>query len=573
MSLSKRLEKLVSSWAEKNCPEVLSSQDELIKPCQEAKFGHFQTNLAMVAAKKLKRNPRELAQEIVKHSASDPWLEPVQIAGQGFVNFTFSKKGTLAAFNEFLKDKHLGIPQADKPETSIVDFSSPNVAKSMHVGHIRSTILGWSISQLLRALGNKVVTDNHLGDWGTQFGKILLGYKKAGCPPLDSQNAIAQMEKFYQETHQACEKDEKLLEQARQELVKLQSGDKENLRLWQLFRDYSQKEFDVIYKRLGVSFDRTLGESFYNPWLKDVVVDLKKKGIAQESQGAIVIFFPGVKELEDKPFLIEKSDGAALYATTDLATIQYRAKEFHSDEMIYVTDGRQQLHFNQLFHAAKRWGYDNIRFEHAWFGSILGKDKKPLKTRDGTPLKLRELLDEAESRADAILKEKRPDLSEEKAKNLAKVIGIGAVKYADLMQNRNIDYIFDWDKLLAFDGNTAPYLINAYVRTRSILRKSDAKPDLKKSLSAEHELDFDLMRKLIDFGDMVSLAAAELRPHYLCTYLYELASLFHRFFENCPVLKASSEELKNSRLVLCQFTGDILAKGLDLLGIEIVEEM
>ncbi|MFH1066473.1 MAG: arginine--tRNA ligase [bacterium] len=571
MSLLQRLEKKIAPWATQHCPDVSAPASGWVTPCQDPRFGHFQTNLAMVAAKQMKRNPREFAQELVAFCASDPWLEPPQIAGPGFVNLTFSREGIRQAFADLLKDLRLGVPEAEPKETCVVDFSSPNVAKAMHVGHIRSTILGDSLARLLRALGHKVVTDNHLGDWGTQFGKILLGYKQAGSPTLDQQNAIAQMEEFYRTTHQACEKDDALLAQAREELLKLQSGDAENLRLWNLFRELSQKEFDAIYERLGVKFDYTLGESFYNPWLKEIAQELLEKGIAEKSQGATVVFFPGVKELEDKPFLIEKSDGAALYATTDLATIRYRVREFQPDAMIYVTDGRQQLHFNQLFHAARRWGY-NMRFEHAWFGSILGKDKKPLKTRDGSPIKLRELLDEAETRATAILQEKRPDLPAEKAVRLAKVIGIGALKYADLAQNRNLDYVFDWDKLLAFDGNTAPYLINAYVRTRSILRKAGAveKSDV---LQMEHELDFELTRKLIDFGDAVILAADELRPHHLCGYLYDLASLFHRFFEHCPVLQAGSEDLKQTRLRLCQKTGDVLAKGLNLLGIETVEEM
>ncbi|MFZ5807427.1 MAG: arginine--tRNA ligase [Verrucomicrobiota bacterium] len=571
MSLLLHLENLVIEWVKANCPQA-APQGNFVTACQDEKFGHFQTNAAMISAKILKKNPRELGQTLADFCAKDFSLKKPQVAGPGFVNFTFKNSAILEAFGEILNDPHLGVAQAKHPLAYVVDFSSPNVAKSMHVGHIRSTILGWSITQTLRALGHTVITDNHLGDWGTQFGKIILGYKRAGCPEWNPENAIAQMEKIYQETHQACEKDDALLEQARQELLKLQSGDKENNRLWHLFIDDSRKEFDAIYARLGVAFDYTLGESFYNPWLKETVEDLRKKKIAEESQGATAIFFSGIKELEDKPFLIEKSDGAALYATTDLATVRYRAKEFKLDGIIYVTDGRQQLHFAQLFNAARRWGYDKIKFEHVWFGSILGKDKKPLKTREGTPIKLKELLDEAESRSLAILKEKRPDLAPGKATLLARVIGIGALKYADLMQNRNLDYVFDWDKLLAFEGNTAPYLINAYVRTRSILRKADAEPQ-PLPLVGEHALDFDLMRKLMDFGDVVTLTAQELRPHYICTYLYELASLFHRFFENCPVLKASSENLKNTRLQLCQTTGSILQKGLFLLGIETVEEM
>lgn len=571
MSLFKRIESRVAGWAAAHCPGV--SLAGAVKPCQDPRHGHFQANLAMPAAKLLGRNPREIGAELAAWCAADPGLEPPEVAGPGFVNFRFKPEAILEAVTTLRDGGSLGLSPVPAEGTTVIDFSAPNVAKSMHVGHIRSTILGDTLARVLRAIGQPVVTDNHIGDWGTQFGKILLGYKRAGCPPLDPQNAIAQMEKLYQETHKACEADEALLAKAREELVQLQNGDPENLRLWTLFRDYSQKEFDAIYERLGVRFDYTLGESFYNPWLKEVVQDLRARGIARDSEGAAVVFFDDIPELKETPFLVEKSDGAALYATTDLATIRHRVDTFGAKRMIYVTDGRQQLHFKQLFATARRWGYQGVRFEHAWFGSILGKDKKPLKTRDGTPLKLRDLLDEAEKRAGDILQEKRPDLDPAKARNLARIIGIGALKYADQSQNRNLDYVFDWEKLLAFDGNTAPYLINAYVRTRSILRKAGDVPFHDAPLSWEHELDLELARKILDFADVVELVAQELRPHHLCGYLYELASLFHRFFEHCPVLQASRPDLVKSRLQLCQLAGDVLAKGLGLLGIDVVEEM
>lgn len=574
MSLLHRLEPIVLEWVHANCPSLETSGQtaSLVQPCKDPRHGHFQSNAAMVAAKVLKKNPRELAAQLAEHCAKNPSLLPPQIAGPGFVNFVFKPEAVAAAAAELLGDARLGIPQTSQPKTIVVDFSSPNVAKSMHVGHIRSTILGASISELYAALGHKVIRDNHLGDWGTQFGIILLGYKLKGQPPLDIDNAIDQMEKLYKETNALCDADENLRAQAREELVKLQSGDPDATRLWKLFIDYSRKDFEKMYARLGVKFDHWLGESFYNPWLKEVVDELLWKKIAEKSEGAVVVFFPENEKMKDKPFLIQKSDGASLYATTDLATVRYRVLEWKSDVIVYVTDGRQQLHFQQLFATCQRWGFGEVKFEHAWFGSILGQDRKPFKTRSGETVKLRDLLDEAETRAAAILKEKRADLDETKARELARVIGIGALKYADQLQNRNLDYIFDWDKLLAFDGNTAPYLINAYVRTRSILRKAEEAVTPGPILLV-HALDDELSRKLLDFGDVVTLAAEELRPHHICGYLYDLASLYHRFFEHCPVRQAETPELRASRLRLCRLTGDVLARGLSLLGIQTVEEM
>lgn len=563
---------MVKGWTDQQCPEV--SFREYVKPCADPRHGHFQANVAMVAAKALKKNPREIGQELAAYCRETcDLIEEPQVAGPGFVNFVIKPEAILREFVRLEGDPHLGVAQADGSETFVVDFSSPNVAKAMHVGHIRSTILGDTLARILRALGHRVITDNHLGDWGTQFGKILLGYKRKGCPEFSEGGAIGQMEALYKEINEACNQDESLLEEARRELVKLQSGDEENVLLWELFREASQQEFDSIYERLGVQFDETLGESFYNPWLKEVVQDLRDKGIARESEGAIVVFFDGVEGLGDMPFLVEKSDGAALYATTDLATVRYRMEQWKPDCMIYVTDGRQQTHFRQLFETCRRWGYGDVRLEHVWFGSIQGKDKKPLKTREGAPPRLRDLLDQAVAHAVGIIREKRDDLPEDKERELAEVIGIGAVKYADLCQNRNLDYVFDLDKLVAFDGNTAPYLINAYVRTRSILRKADSQGDPSRPPVAEHELEYEIIRKLDDFGGVVKAVSDEYRPHVLCLYLYELASTFHRFFEFCPVLKAESDELCNTRLRICKLTGDVLARGLNLLGIRTVEEM
>jgi len=569
MSLSLVLNHHIQNWAQTHCPQI--APQNWVQPCLNPQFGHFQTNLAMMAAKQLKLNPRELAATLAKDLALHQELEEPQVAGPGFVNFRFRPEFIQQSFAQLMRDPRLGVPVVSEPQTILIDFSAPNVAKAMHVGHIRSTVLGSTLAKLFRFLGHHVITDNHIGDWGTQFGKIILGYKRAGHPPFDRENPIAQMEELYQKTHQACETDPALLEQARAELLKLQQGDAENLQLWQTLRDLSQAEFDSIYTRLGVKFDHTLGESFYNPWLDQTVQDLLQRGIARETEGAVGVFFPDQPELGEAPFLIRKSDGAAMYATTDLATLRYRLDHFDAQAILYVTDGRQQLHFKQLFATAKMMAL-SVKLEHVWFGAILGDNKKPLKTRDGTPVKLVDLLNESTERARLVLLEKRPDLPPEKVARMAPIIGIGSVKYADQAQNRNLDYVFDWEKLLAFDGNTAPYLLNAYVRTRAILRKV-GNPDFSLAPATGHAMDLDLSRRCLDYGDILSLTAREYRPHYLCQYLYDLASHFHRFYEACPVAQASCPELKNTRLQLCHVTGTILKHGLDLLGIEALEEM
>lgn len=582
VSLLHTLEELLGKWIGEHAPSIQGGP--WARSCQDERFGHFQTNLAMVAAKTLGQNPRALAAQIVDYCARDPRLETPEIAGPGFVNFRFRKEALEARTLELWNHPRAGIPANPQPRNIVVDFSGPNVAKEMHVGHIRSTILGDAIARILAARGEYVIRDNHLGDWGTQFGKMILGYKRAGKPELSPDTAVAEMQRFYQETHEACEKDPALMEQARHELAQLQDGDLENVTIWMTFRQLSQSAFDLIYQRLDIRFDQTLAESFYNPWLREVVKDLLEKGVARESEGAVAVFHDPAQPREKSPFLvknkddwsdvpmlIQKSDGAALYATTDLATVRYRMQEWKADTLLYVTDGRQQQHFNQLFDVCRRWGF-RADFHHVWFGAVLGADGKPLKTRDGTPVRLRDLLDEAEERAAAILREKRPGSAPEALAQAARVIGLGALKYADLAQNRNLDYVFDWDKLLAFDGNTAPYLLNAYVRTRSILRRAGGTVASPAFVFTD-PVECDLARRLLALGDTLDAVVQDYRPHLLCGYLYETASLFHRFFENCPVLKAESEELKQSRLALCELTGRVLREGLGLLGIATLEEM
>jgi arginyl-tRNA synthetase len=448
-----------------------------------------------------------------------------------------------------------------------MDFSSPNIAKAMHVGHIRSTLLGDSLAKMLHRLGHQVTRVNHLGDWGTQFGKLLLAYRAAGRPPIEVDHAIDQLEEFYKKGHQEAESDPAKMAQARAELAALQAGDPERLQDWRLFCEKSAEHFRKIYERLGVTFDAVRGESAYHEDLPGVVQSLLEQKIAEVSQGAVVVRNSSISE---EPYLIRKSDGAFLYATTDLAAIQYRTRELKADRILYVTDARQQLHFRWLFHTAERAGC-RAHLEHVWFGTILGPDRKPLKSRDGTPLKLVDLLNEARERAANILKAKRPDLSPSELEAKAELLGIASLKYADQLPNRNLDYVFTWEKLLAFDGNTAPYILNAYVRTRSILRKAGLteQPAFPVKLSQPEEEV--LARLLLRFGDAVELAANDRKPHHLCGYLYELAAQYHRFFEVCPVLQLPA--LRESRLTLVGLTGDVLKEGLFLLGIPTLEEM
>jgi arginyl-tRNA synthetase len=463
----------------------------------------------------------------------------------------------------------------------------------MHVGHIRSTILGDCLARTLRLLGHKVITDNHIGDWGTQFGMLLVGWKTMLDKTALEADAIAELERIYKSVSERCKAEPEVLETSRAELVKLQSGDAENLSIWREMIRLSQVQFDRIYSRLGVKFDHMLGESFYNPKLKSLVDELMAKGVARESEGAIAIFFDEIPQLKERPALIRKSDGGFNYTTTDLATLEYRLKTWNPDDVIYVTDGRQQLHFQQVFAAFRKWQAvegtassaprnsgqrqsASPQLSHVWFGSILGEDGKPFKTRSGETVKLADLLDEAEERALKVVSEKSPDLPDAARREIARVIGIGAVKYADLLPNRQSDYVFSWDKMLALSGNTAPYLQYAYTRIRSIFRKGEVELSTLSSqlstlkLAAQEEIT--LSKHLLNFGLTLEAVAEEYRPNFLCNYLYELAGMFTSFYENCPVLK-SEGNTRSSRLLLCDLTARVLRQGLECLGIEVLEQM
>jgi arginyl-tRNA synthetase len=542
----------------------------LVRPC-DAKFGDYQTNALMSLAKARKMNPRQLATDTLARLDVSDICEKVEIAGAGFLNFCLKNPVLSQSLEAAARGEHLFFEKAASSKTAVIDFSSPNIAKPMHVGHIRSTILGDCLARSLRLLGHRVITDNHIGDWGTQFGKLLVGWKKHLDRAALLADPIAEMERLYKLVNAAGDADEKVLEEARQELVQLQSGDAENLRIWHEMIALSQKQFDTIYARLGVKFDHALGESFYNPKLKPLVDELLARGIARESEGAIAIFFDDVPQLKKHPALIRKSDGGFNYATTDLATLAYRLETWKPDEIIYVTDGRQQLHFLQLFAAFGKWQSQLPKLAHVWFGSILGEDGKPFKTRSGETVKLADLLDEAEERAFKIVSEKNPALPEAQRKEIARVIGLGAVKYADLLPNRQSDYVFSWDKMLALNGNTAPYLLYAYARIKSIFRKAESgKRKAEIVLAAPEEIA--LAKHLLNFGLTLEAVAEEYRPNFLCNYLFELAGKFTSFYENCPVLKAE-EAVRDSRLSLCDLTARVLKQGLETLGIETVEQM
>ncbi len=559
-----------------------------IRPCLDARHGDFQANLALVLAKEQKANPRDLAKQLVeKLQVSDIALQP-EIAGAGFINFRMSPEYISKQVEARAHDARLGINRVENPTTVVVDFSSPNIAKELHVGHLRSTVLGDALQRILRFLGYNVITDNHLGDWGTGFGIVLYGYKKEGDAAKLADDPFTHLEDIYKRYTALGKEDPAIREACKAELVKLQQGDPENLQLWKQFVQISIEALKQMYARMGVTFDNWYGESFYNDMLPSVIEELTAQGIARESRGAMAIFSDETLkpdddpfkvrdketgEFKDQPLLIQKSDEGFNYATTDLATFKYRVNTWKADRILYVVDERQRLHFRQLFNAAKRWGGSPV-MEHVGFGTMQGPDKKPMKTKSGENIKLKVLLDEAVERAGSILNEKRPDLSEVERQELARIVGIGALKYADLAQNRDNNYVFDWDKLLAFDGNTAPYIQNAYVRTRGILRKSGLTEAPNAPVLLAHATEMSLAKKLLDFEDSITMAAEETRPHFICQYLFDLANLFHKFFEDCPVLKEGVDEAtKNSRLVLCCLTGETLKVGLNLLGIETLEKM
>ena len=530
--------------------------------------------------KQLNKKPRELAAEVVARLDVADLCQPPEVAGPGFINLRLKDEWLVGSSRPRSTIRGLGVEPAAQPRTYVIDFSAPNVAKPMHVGHIRSTVIGDALCRTLRFLGHRVISDNHIGDWGTQFGMIIYGYKHfldAGClsQPARCRNwpgSIAWCGSWPTKTRE-------IGRGAQAETAKLHAGDAENRRLWQEFMPYCLEDIERIYRRLDVHFDHTLGESYYHDMLPGVVEELRRRGIARESQGAVCVFLEG----QPAPMIVQKQDGAYLYATTDLATIRYRMEQWRPDAILYVVDHRQSMHFQQLFGAARLLGYDKVELQHVSFGTVLGKDGRPFKTRAGDTVGLEGLLDEAILRAARIVAENddaKPDgaeLSPDQRACVAETVGIGALKYADLSQNRTSDYEFDYEKMLAMNGNTATYMQYAYARVRNIFAKGDIDIEQLRASGAAITLGTPAERalalELLRFGDALSLAMTDYRPNQLTAYLFDLANSFSTFYEKCPVLKAETPELRDSRLLLSDLTARTIRKGLELLGIGVEEKM
>lgn len=564
---------------------AFAQADPMIGPSINTKFGDYQANVAMRLAKQLKRKPREVAEAIVDKLELDQVCDRIEIAGPGFINVRLSSTFLSERVAAMATDPCLGIAPADSPEKVIVDYSCPNLAKEMHVGHLRSTIIGDAIVRVLEFQGHHVIRQNHVGDWGTQFGMLA-------CHLDDNQPAtqadmpteelsIPDIEAFYQQAKRRFDTDTKFADRSRDCVVQLQRGDEHVLQMWRAIREQSLAHCQLLYERLGVKLkpDDVRGESAYNDMLPTILEDLKKAQLLRTSQNADVVFPAGFKDRDGNPLpvIVRKSDGGYLYATTDLAAARYRIEKLNTRRVIYVTDARQIQHFAMVFQTLREagWATDTVRLDHVAFGSILGKDHRPFKTREGGTVKLSDVIDEAEERAARILEQKNPDSPDENRRRIAQAVGIGAIKYADLSNDRMKDYIFDWDRMLALDGNTAPYLLNAYVRIRSIFRKGNVDEGMlaNQAITIKAAEERALALKLLQFPVVITAVADNLEPHRLCTFLYDVATAFHRFYEACPVLRAENKTTGDSRLRLCDLTARCLRTGLDLLGIRAIEKM
>lgn len=556
--------------------------DPLIRPAQNRQFGDFQSNVAMSLAKRVAAKPRDVAERLVKSLDVRGIAEVRAIAGPGFINLALDD-GFLARFAlEMLTDPRLAVPVEKHPNPIVLDYSAPNVAKEMHVGHLRSTVIGDALARVLGFLGHRVIRQNHIGDWGTQFGMLLELMLEEGISDAGREYHVGDLNQRYRQAQQRYQSDPDFAERARRRVVELQRADQQTYALWQLLIEESCRHFAEIYERLGVllSLDDVRGESAYNDRLADVVTELDGRGLLAESDGARCVFPEGFsgRDGEPLPLIVQKSDGGYLYATTDLAAIRYRINELDANRLVYVTDARQKQHFAMVFAVAKQagWVSEDVQLEHVPFGMVLGEDGRPLKTRSGENVKLIDLLNEAEQRATAIVTEKNPELVGEQRTRVGHVVGIGALKYADLSNDRTKDYVFSWDRMLAMDGNTAPYLQYAYARICSIFRKAET--DLKTwvppdRLVINESAERELVMRLGQFAPVVESVGRNLEPHHLCTYLFDLATAFSGFYEQCPVLKASQAQVRESRLALCALSAAVLRQGLNLLGIDVLERM
>jgi arginyl-tRNA synthetase len=557
----------------------------LVSPAAKAEFGDYQANGVMPAAKALRTNPRQLAQNVLAAADLSELAEKVELAGAGFINITLRAEWLADRTAAMLVDDRLGVEKPDRGQTVVVDYSGPNLAKEMHVGHLRSTIIGDALARVLEFVGHNVIRQNHVGDWGTQFGMLSVYYVRslAADPRLrplsDAEVALTDLEDFYRKARAEYDANPEFAQRSREFVVKLQGGDFAATQYWERFRNASLKHCEGVYQKLGVRLTSqdVRGESAYNADLPKVLEDLDKKELLKESHGAQCVFLPEFKDKNEEilPLIVQKSDEGYLYATTDLAAIRYRVGTLKADRILYVTDSRQTLHFQQVFAVGRAAGFapPNVSLEHVAFGMMLGGDGSPFKTREGGTVKLMDLLDEAERLALELVNEKNPDLPAGQRKRIAHAVGIGAVKYADLSQNRTSDYVFSWDKMLSLEGNTAPYMQYAYARICSIFRKGGLHPGrVPGPITVADPSERLLAVKLVQFPETLAIVAAQCLPNVLCAYLYDLAGKFMGFYENCPVLR-SDEPLRSSRLRLCELTARTIRTGLDLLGIETIEQM
>lgn len=534
------------------------------------KFGDFQTNFAMMNSKIIGKNPRVIAQEVLDNLEENNVIEKLEIAGPGFINI-FLKSEYLGELLKKSRTEEYDFSFLNREGDVIIDFSSPNIAKRMHIGHLRSTIIGDSIRRIYKYLGYHIVADNHIGDWGTQFGKLIIGYRRWLNKEAYKENPIEELERVYVEFSKLSETEPELEEEARLELKKLQDGDAENFALWKEFIKVSLDEYDKLYKRLGVHFDTYYGESFYHPIMQGVVEELVEKKLAVEDDGAKVVFFPEEDNLF--PCIVQKKDGAFLYSTSDIATIKFRRETYNINKLIYLTDERQQDHFKQFFRITDMLGW-NVEKHHIWFGIMRFADGV-FSTRKGNVIRLEQLLDEGKKRAYEIVQEKNPSLSEEEKDKIAEIVGVGAIKYADLSQNRQSPIIFEWDKILTFEGNTAPYLQYSYARIQSILRKAESEGknvDYSKEIKIEDKLERALADHITAFPMAVLKASETFKPNIIADYLFELSKKFNSFYNSCPILN-QEDEILYSRALIAKITGETIKDGLSLLGIKTLERM
>ncbi len=556
----------------------LDTSKDYVTETNNENFGDYQSNVSFSLSKLLHKAPFQIAEELKNALDAKNIIDKMDVVKPGFINFFISKDYLLSKIKEVYEDSELGIPNVGADQKVIVDYSSPNIAKEMHVGHLRSTIIGDAIVRAHKQLGYNVIKQNHIGDWGTQFGMLIehlidLGWKDS------NEHTISDLNALYKESKVKFDADPDFAERSHQRVVKIQSGDKESIDLWKALTDESKKHFGWMYKRMGVLLtdDDYCGESFYNDKLNDVANRLLDEGKAKMSDGAVCLFPQGFqgRDGEPVPLILKKSDGGFGYDATDVTALEYRAHTLNANKIIYVTDTRQKMHFSMLFQAARdaKLCDDSVELTHVSFGSVLGPDGKPFKTRSGETVTLSSLLDEAEERAKEIMLAKNPEASEETLKTLSSAIGISAIKYADLSCDRIKDYVFNWERMLAFDGNTAPYIQNAYVRCKALLAKGQAQGKKANLHVISNEDEKRIAKKCMALGSIVLQSAKTYEPHRLCTYLYELASNYHSFYEKCPVLSESNEDVLETRLALSSLVSKVLAKGMEVLGITIIEKM